>query len=123
MKIPYYPKNEAFSKQFIRTFDELTDSLHDIGVKWVTKKLKVLFKLKIKNPHPCYLRRHKVFVMKYILVKPEEMLELDGMSMKILKKSQIKSNISDTALTINFSGKFYCLPQLIITSEKSRKYQ
>ena len=47
MKIPHCPKNEAFSKQFIRTFDELTDSLHDIGVKWVTKKLKVLFKLKI----------------------------------------------------------------------------
>ena len=123
MKIPYCPKNEAFSKQFIRTFDELTDSLHDIGVKWVTKKVKVLFKLKIKNPHPCYLRRHEVFVMKYILVKPEEMLELDGTSMKILKKSQNKSNISDTALTINFSGKFYCLPQLITTSEKSRKYQ
>ena len=52
VEIPYYPKNKAFSKQFIKKFDELADGLYDIRVKWVTKKVKQLFKIKIKNPHP-----------------------------------------------------------------------
>ena len=62
VEIPYYPKSEAFSKHFFKKFDELTDRLYDIRVKWVTKKVKQLFKIKIKNPNPkargTYLGRH-----------------------------------------------------------------
>ena len=39
VEIPYYPKNEAYSKQFIKRFDEVTDNLDDIRIKWVTKKV------------------------------------------------------------------------------------
>ena len=30
LEIPYYPKNEASSKRFIKWFDELTDGLYDM---------------------------------------------------------------------------------------------
>ena len=30
LEIPYYPKNEASSKRFIKRFDELTDGLYDM---------------------------------------------------------------------------------------------
>ena len=50
--IPYYPKNEEFSKRFMKKFDVFTDNKYDIRIKWITKKVKQLFKLKSRNPHP-----------------------------------------------------------------------
>ena len=44
VEIPYCPKNEASSMRFIKNFDELTNSLYDPRIKWVTKKVKQLFK-------------------------------------------------------------------------------
>ena len=41
-----------------------------------------------------YFMKVCVFVVKYILVKPEEMLQLDEMNMKILRKSRNQQNIS-----------------------------
>ena len=52
VEIPYCQKIEASSKQFIKTFDELTDTLYDISTKWVTKTIRQLFKFKTKNPYP-----------------------------------------------------------------------
>ena len=42
VKIPYCPKNEASSKWLIKKLDELTNSLYDIHIKWVTEKVKIL---------------------------------------------------------------------------------
>ena len=50
--IPYCPKNEEFSKRFMKKFDVFTDNKYDIRIKWITKKVKQLFKLKSRNPHP-----------------------------------------------------------------------
>ena len=52
MDIPYCPKNEEFSKRFMKKFDVFTDDKYDIRIKWITKKVKQLFKLKSRNPHP-----------------------------------------------------------------------
>ena len=52
MDIPYCPKNEEFSKRFMKKFDVFTDNKYDIRIKWITKKVKQLFKLKSRNPHP-----------------------------------------------------------------------
>ena len=49
--IPYYPKNEEFSKRFMKKFDVFTDNKYDIRIKWITKKVKQMFKLKSRNPH------------------------------------------------------------------------
>ena len=46
--IPYCPKNEEFSKPFMKNFDVFTDSKYDIRINWITKKVKQLF----RNPHP-----------------------------------------------------------------------
>ena len=50
--VPYCPKNEEFSKCFMKKFDVFTDNKYDIRIKWITKKVKQLFKLKSRNPHP-----------------------------------------------------------------------
>ena len=50
--IPYCPKNEEFSKRFMKKVDAFTDNKYDIHIKWITKKVKQLFKLKSRNPHP-----------------------------------------------------------------------
>ena len=52
MEIPYSPKNEAFLNRFIKKSDEFTDSLHDKRIRWVTEKVKQLFKFKSKNSYP-----------------------------------------------------------------------
>ena len=49
---PYCPKNEKFSKRFMKKFDVFADNRCDIPIKWITKKVKQLFKLKSRNPHP-----------------------------------------------------------------------
>ena len=61
----------------------------------------------------------RLFEIRHILVRPEEMLKLNETSMKILRKSQNQRNISENTLTIHFPEKFYILSEQIITSEKS----
>ena len=51
-EIPYCPRNETLSKRFIKKFHEFTNNSYEIRIKWITKKVKQLFKLKSKNPHP-----------------------------------------------------------------------
>ena len=50
--ILYCPRNETLSKRFIKKSHEFTSSSLEIRIKWITKKVKQLFKLKSKNPHP-----------------------------------------------------------------------
>ena len=50
--IPYCSNNEEFSKRFMKKFNVVTDNKYDIRIKWITKKVKQLFKLKSRNPHP-----------------------------------------------------------------------
>ena len=44
-------KNESSSKQFIKKFDEFTDDKFDVRIKWLTKKVKSLFRVKRKSLH------------------------------------------------------------------------
>ena len=52
IKVPYCEKNETSSKGFLKKFHELTNDLHKIKIKWITKKMRNLFHLKSKNHHP-----------------------------------------------------------------------
>ena len=51
-EILYCPRNETLSKRFVKKFHEFTNNSCKIRIKWITKKVKQLFKLKSKNPHP-----------------------------------------------------------------------
>ena len=51
LEIPYCEQNEIASKRFIKRFHEFTDEKHDMGVKWLTKKLKSHFPLTDCNSH------------------------------------------------------------------------
>ena len=61
----------------------------------------------------------RLFEIRHILMRPEEMLKLNETSMKILRKSQNQRNISENTPTIHFHEKLYILSEQIITSEKS----
>ena len=52
VKIPYYEENENASKHFIRKFEAFANQRYRIAIKWITRKVKSLFKVKSKNPHP-----------------------------------------------------------------------
>ena len=51
VKIPHSPKKK-FSKRFMKRFNIFTNNKYDIPIKWTTKKVKQLFQLKSRNPHP-----------------------------------------------------------------------
>ena len=36
----------------MKKFNVFTDNIYNIPIKWITKKVKQLFKLKRRNPHP-----------------------------------------------------------------------
>ena len=52
VELPYCEKNEQVSKLFLSKFKAFTNNEFDISIKWNTKKVKNLFKLKSTNPHP-----------------------------------------------------------------------
>ena len=52
IEFPYCEKNETSSKRFLKKFNELTNDLFEIKIKWITKKMTDLFCLKSKNHHP-----------------------------------------------------------------------
>ena len=52
VEVPFCTKNELSSKQFIGKFYNFTRSKFDLWVKWITRKMKTLFKLKDKCLHP-----------------------------------------------------------------------
>ena len=45
-------KKEKLSKGFIEKLKDFTNDKFDFYIKWNTKKVKSLFKLKSNNPHP-----------------------------------------------------------------------
>ena len=52
VEIPYCPENERLAKHFITKFKSFIDAECTVVVKWVTRKIKTLFSLKSRNPHP-----------------------------------------------------------------------
>ena len=68
VEIPYCPRNETLSKRFIKKFHEFTNNSYEIRIKWITKKVKQLFKLKSKNPHPSRVIYEEVCVCEQIYI-------------------------------------------------------
>ena len=62
VEIPYCPRNETLSKHFIEKFHDFTNTSYEITIKWITKKVKQLFKLKSKNPYLSCVICHRVCV-------------------------------------------------------------
>ena len=52
IELPFCAKNEDMSKRFLEKLHIFTKHNFEIAIKWVTKKVRQLFKLKDKNPHP-----------------------------------------------------------------------
>ena len=50
--IPYCSTNEKQSKHFIQKLKSFLNRECTVVVKWSTRKVKTLFRLKSKNPHP-----------------------------------------------------------------------
>ena len=52
VELPFSTQNEIMSKQFLKKFHKFTDDKFNIVIKWNTRKIKSLFPLKDRNPHP-----------------------------------------------------------------------
>ena len=52
LEVPYCENNERVSRTFIKKFHHFTNSTFDLVIKWKTKKIKNLFRLKDRNPYP-----------------------------------------------------------------------
>lgn len=52
IEIPYCEKNEEISSKFLEKFKAFTNNRYNVSIKWNTKKVRNLFKLKSQNPHP-----------------------------------------------------------------------
>ena len=92
-EIPYCSENELVAKRFLHKFHEFTKNIYDVSIEWVTRKIKSLFSLKDKNRTPLVLfTRELATVGKTTLVRLLETRQLDGMSMKNLKKTQNQKN-------------------------------
>jgi len=52
IELPFCLKNESVSKTFLTKFHEFTKNEYALSIKWNTKRVKSLFKLKSQNPHP-----------------------------------------------------------------------
>ena len=52
VEIPYCVSNENTVKRFLGKLQSFVHHKLDIAVKWSTKKIRSLFRLKDKNPHP-----------------------------------------------------------------------
>ena len=50
--IPYCVSNENTITRFLAKLQSFVHHKFDISVKWSTKKIRILFRLKDKNPHP-----------------------------------------------------------------------
>ena len=60
VEIPYCEENENASKHFIKKFEAFTNQRYRIAIKWITRNVKSLFKVKSKNQHPsCVIYRGK----------------------------------------------------------------
>ena len=44
IEVPFCEKNETSSKRFLEKFHELTNDLCKIKIKWITKKIRNLFR-------------------------------------------------------------------------------
>ena len=52
VELPYCKTNEIVAKHFLRKIHQFTDESYDIAIKWHTRKIRSLFPLKDRNPHP-----------------------------------------------------------------------
>jgi len=52
IELPYCPQNERLSKYFIRKIKLFLDEECTVVIKWITRKIRTLFSLKSRNPHP-----------------------------------------------------------------------
>ena len=51
VEIPYCLKDESSSKQYIKKFDKFASDTFDVRIKWLSKKIKILFRAKDKSLH------------------------------------------------------------------------
>ena len=52
IELPYCPENESLSKRFLQKLKQFTNNDINFTIKWNTKKIRNIFKLKNRNPHP-----------------------------------------------------------------------
>jgi len=86
IELPFCELNGILAKRFLDKLNKFEFTKHkiDFAIKWSTKKVKQLFRLKDKNSHPaCKIYKDVCSCKKNYIAKRNKMFKLDGMSTKI----------------------------------------
>ena len=83
VEIPFCKEKQNATKYFIKKFETFTNQCYRIVTKWITRKVKSLFKVKSKTPHPSFvIYRGKCSCEKNILKRHKEMWKNVGANIK-----------------------------------------
>ena len=99
-----------FISVVFKEISSFTDRIHDVRIKWVTKKVKQLIKIKVRNPCPSCVICEGVCSYK----------ESQWGNVKTLKKTQNQQNRRKVTQDTSFPGKFCFLCQKISCLKKLR---
>ena len=116
VEIPYCEENENVSKHFIKKFEAFINRSYWIAIKWITRKVKSMFKVKSKNPYPsCGIYRGKCSCGEERIGETERNVEKRWtLTVMNITTQQKKLNQQDTCLITLVTclrGKFRCLLQ------------
>ena len=121
--IPYCPKNEKLSKHFMKGFDAFTEYKCDIRIKWVAKKVKHLFKLKSRSPHPsCVIYEDVRSCQESYIGETVRKVEIRWQEPEDTQKDSEPAP-EKVIQQIHLLGKFFSQPHQIDESDKTWKHQ
>ena len=122
--IPYCLKNEEFWKPFVKKFDVFTDNKYDIRIKWITKKVKQLFKLKSRNPHPsCVIYEGVCSCQESYISETVRNVEIRWQEHEDTQKVQNLQSIWKIIQFIHLLGKLFSQPRQLDVLDKTWKHQ
>ena len=104
VEIPYCVSNENTVKRFLAKLQSFVHHKLDISVKWSTKKIRILFRLKDKNPHPaCKIYEGICSCSANYIGETKRNVETRWNEHEILNQL----NTSESFLIINSIGKYF----------------
>ena len=94
LEVPYCEINENSSKYFIKSFYQFTNEKYDVAIKWITRKVKSLFRVKAEiHTHHVNYTRVNAHVVKHMLEKLSETWKYVGPSITRSTKNQNHQNM------------------------------
>ena len=95
----------------MKKFDVFTDNKYDIRIKWITEKVKQLFKLKSWNPHPsCVIHEGVCSCQESYIGEAARNVEIRWQEHEDTQKDSEPAKHRNIIQLIHLLGKFFSQP-------------